>query len=175
MLDQNRPRPAKAPRVMPNNPKPVLDVYRVPVFRVHQTKLEAYIHKVFGFEFDLLIAAGITEGQCIELEVNGNMPSTEWERRASDLRCGQRTKSVVLIMAVLCKDGYIPAGKYTISTHPLPDPTTVYTHLLQKTGNPQSDECVKYRKQHQNDNVFRERAAILDQRFKEAKSNESVL
>lgn len=160
----------KPPRRMPNNPKPVLQVTAVPVFRVHHTKLEAYVKTVFGFEFDFLMAAGITEGQCVELDVTGDLPSTEWERRANDLRDGRRTKAVVLIMAVLCNDGYIKPGRYTISTHPLADPTTVYTHLLQQTENPDDPKCVEYRASQKGNRVFHERAAILDARVREAKA-----
>lgn len=160
----------RKPHRMPTNPKPVLEVAQLPVFRVHHTKLEAYVEQVFGFEFDFLLAAGVTEGQCVDVDVTGALPSSEWERRAADLRAGRRTKAVVLILAVLCKDGYIKPGRYTISTHPLPDPTAIYTQLLYQTQDPDSAACRQFRERHRGDETFVQRAAILDTRVREIKA-----
>jgi len=158
---------AKPPWRMPTNPKPVLEAFQCPIFRVHHTKLAAYIQQVFGFEFDFLIAMGVTEGQCVELAVDGKIPDGPWTQKAADLRIGRRSKSVQLILGVLAHDGYIQAGKYIISTHPLPDPTQIYTHLLERTANPDDVECVAFRQKHRGDKVFSERAAILDERVRE--------
>lgn len=153
---------AYKPRRMPDNPKPVLDIYRVPVFRVHHTKLEAYIKKVFGFEFDFLHAAGVTEGQCVEYLVDGTLPTTQYEQRAHDLRIGRKTKDVNLILAVLAKDGYIPKGHYTVSTHPLPNDIVLYTELIHKTKDTHSPECLAFKAARKGDAKFTERSATLD-------------
>lgn len=157
-----RDRPPKPPRTMPTNPKPVLKVTQLPVFRVHYTVLEDYIRQVFGFEYDLLLASGITEGQCLDCDIKGELGSLALEQRAADLRLGNRTKSIILILTVLAHDGYIPVGRYIISTHPLPAPITVYTDLLHKTQDPQSPECQKFRKQHKQDKEFQRRANLLN-------------
>lgn len=114
---RNRPRPVKPPRKMPTNPKPTLEMLQMPVFRVHRNALESYITKVFGFEFDFCLAAGVTEGMCVEYAVDGVLPSVEWERRAGELRSGRRTREVRLILNTLAHDRYIPKGHYTVSTH----------------------------------------------------------
>lgn len=167
----NRPTPAKKHRPMPTNPKPVLEVIQVPVYRVHHTKLEAYIEQVFGFEFDFLMAVGITEGQCVEYTVTGDIPTTEWLRRADELRSGRRSRSATLILAVLCHDGYIRQGHYTVITHPLPDPTVAYTHLLYKTLDPDAPECQAFRERNRGNATFVQRAAILDAKVREAVAN----
>ena len=46
MLRDNRPRPPKPIRQMPNNPKPTLEMARLPIFRVHYLALEAYINRM---------------------------------------------------------------------------------------------------------------------------------
>ncbi len=160
--------PARKPiRRMPTDPKPVLEVSQVPVFRVHFTKLEAYIQKVFGFEFDFLMAAGISEGPCVEFDVGVTIPTGAWERRANELREGRRTKATALILAVLCHDGYIKAGKYMIGTNPLPDATKLYTQLLTKFANPDAPECRIFRDKFKGDKTFIERAVILDAKVRE--------
>lgn len=166
IIERNFHKPAHK---MPTAPKPVLEVFQVPVFRVHHTKLEAYVKKVFGFEYDLLLGAGVTEGQCLEIDVDGKLPGGEWERRANELRLGTRTKSLVLILAVLAHDRYIQPGKYIIPTYKLPDPTTVYTELLRRTEDPAHPDCVKFKNTHKGDKVFQQRARVLDERVLEFK------
>lgn len=157
-----RDKPYKAPRKMPTNPKPVLEIYRVPVFRIHYKKFEAFVEKVFGFEFDFLVAVGITEGQCVEYRVEGKLPTTQYEQRAHDLRTGRKTKDVNLIMAVLAKDGYIPVGHYTVSTHPLPNDIVTYTDLVQRTHDTKSPECLAFKAARKGDAQFTQRAETLD-------------
>lgn len=170
MIHHNRSKPKPAHR-MPTQPKPTLEIQRLPIFRVHYKALEAYVQKVFGFEFDFLFAARVTEGCAVDYDVLRRLPDTiAWDRKAADLRRGQRTKEVQLILGVLAADGYIPAGRYTVSTHKLPDPVAVYSDLLRRTGDPQAAECITYKTAHKGNKAFTERAAILDKAFVEAQA-----
>lgn len=164
----NRSKP-KPPHRMPIDPKPTLELFRLPYYRVHYKALEAYVKTVFGFDFDFLFAASTSQGIAVDYTVNGQLDSIAWERRAGDLRRGQRTRDVVLILNVLAHDGYIPRGQYTISTRKLPDPTNEYRALLQRIGDPQAPECIRFKQQHKSDKTFVGRAAILDKTFAEAK------
>lgn len=93
----------------------------IPVFRVKMKALEAYITTIYRFEFDFLIAVGQIAGQVVEYKVTGEeIGSNTWRVRAHELRCGQRTRNVGLILNVLAHDGFIPKGHYTIDTHAAP-------------------------------------------------------
>lgn len=96
--------------------KPKLPIKQVPVFRVHYQDLEKFINAVFGFEFDFLFAAGVTNKTGVEYTVTGELPTPSWEQKAAELRQGRRSRSIPLILAVLARDQYIPAGYYTIVT-----------------------------------------------------------
>lgn len=163
VLRQSRPKQQKPQHRMPDANKPVLAMSRVPVFRVHYQVLEQYIQRVFGFEFDFLMATGAIEGVCPEYQVNGQLPSTEWQRRANELRGGRRTRDVMLILNTLACDKYIPTGKYTISTHALPDPVVLYKNLLEQTRDPQSAACSEFKQRYKDDSTFQQRAAVIDQ------------
>jgi len=63
---------------------------------------------------------------------------------------------------VLCLDGFIPAGKYTIDTRPEPTILDQYRSLLRKTGTPESEECRAFRRAHQGDKAFIRLAAEID-------------
>jgi hypothetical protein len=147
---------------MPLNPKPSLELRHLPVFQVHYTKLEAFIKKVFGFDYDFLFAAGVTEGMGVEYRVTGKLPGDAWVRKAEELRRGRRSKEIILILAVLAHDGFIPAGQYLIITRKLPVPIDVYTDLINQTKNPQAPECLAFKAKHKGDVVFQKRASILD-------------
>lgn len=122
IIRRSRPRiePVLKPLPVPN-PKPKLEMTRLPVFRVKQEHLEAYIATVYRFEFDFLIATGQVAGMMIEYQVDGVIMSDAWAERAHELRCGTRTRDVRLILTVLCCDGFIPAGKYVIDTTAPPE------------------------------------------------------
>lgn len=145
-----------------------LQVRQLPFYRVHYRHLEEFVQAVFGYEFDYLFAAGVSEGVAVDYEVHGTMPTDAWERKAIDLRQCKRTKDTNLILNVLAHDGYIQPGRYTISTHKMPDPTQVYRNLLMKTGSPLAPECVTFREKYKDDKVFAERVAILHKCFEPA-------
>lgn len=123
IIRRSRPRvePVLKPLPVPN-PKPTLEMTRLPVFRVKQKHLEAYIATIYRFEFDFLIATGQVAGMMIEYKVDGSIPSEAWTQRAHELRCGKRTRDMNLILNVLAHDEFIPKGKYVIDTTAPPKP-----------------------------------------------------
>lgn len=158
----NRPRPAKPVHKMPTDPKPVLEMKQLPVFRVHRSNLEKYVKTVFGFDYDFLHAAGVTEGIGVEYNVDGELPSPAYERQAADLRLGRRTRDPALILNVLARDGYIPKGRYTVATTALPVPIQAYRVALAMTGDPNSKACLDLKAKHRNDKNFVAQAKALD-------------
>lgn len=107
----------KPKRKMPTGEnKPTLTVQQVPVFRVEYKEFERFVKAVFGFEFDFLFAAGLTNKTGAEYVVTGTLPTPAWEQKAAELRAGRRSRSVPLILAVLAHDQYIPIGRYIILT-----------------------------------------------------------
>lgn len=147
---------------MPTNPKPELELRQLPMFRVHYKTLEAYVQRVFGFEFNFLFAAETHEGCTHDYIVSGDIPTVAIDKQATDLRDGRRTKNVLLILTVLVRDGYIPAGTYTVTTTKPEDPTAVYTYLLRRTKSVLHPDCVNFKNRHTSDQAFMERAAILE-------------
>src|SRR5260370_28243161 len=102
IIRRNRPRPEPVLKLLPvPDPKPKLEMLVLPVFRVKHKILEAYIASVYRFEFDFLFATGQVAGQCPEYKVTGKIDGIAWQNRAHELRCGQRTRDVTLILTVL--------------------------------------------------------------------------
>lgn len=145
-------------------PKPRLEMVHLPIFRVHYRRLEEYLVQVYRMEgFDFLVASGACPGLVPEYAVSPTLPpSADAQRQADAIRAGRRTRSVSLILNVLCLDGYIPAGKYIIDTRPEPSPIEQYRALLRKTGTPESEECGAFRQSHRSDKAFICLAAEID-------------
>ena len=147
---------------MPSDPKPKLKAKVIPVFRVHYQDLEQYIHDVYGFEYDFLFATGCVNGMCPEYQVTGVIP-VAMAKQVRDLRLGQRTRNLTLIVNLLVADGYIPAGKYIIDTHKRPDPTNIYHDLLLRTHDPLAAECLRFKEEHKGDPQLMDRVKLMDQ------------
>ena len=130
MQHTDHDRPPSPPRQ--SGQKPVLPMVQLPIYRVKQRHLEAYLAKVYRMDdFDFLLAAGATPGMCPEYLVSPALPPACGAQQEADrIRRGHRSRNVALILNVLCLDGYIPAGRYTIDTHPEPPPGQVYRALL---------------------------------------------
>jgi len=137
---------------------------QLPIFRVHYRRLEEYLVKVYRMEdFDFLKASGTAPGLVPEYGVSATLPpAPDATRRADAIRTGRRTHDVPLILATLCLDGFIPAGKYLIDTRPETSPINQYRLLLRKTGTPESKECLAFRQSRRNDKAFIRRAAEID-------------
>jgi hypothetical protein len=161
---QHQPRqPASLPRQ--GAAKPVLPMTQLPIYRVKQRHLEAYLVKVYRMDgFDFLAASGATPGICPEYQVSTVLPPAWTAKEAAErIRQGHRSKNLALILNVLCVDGYIPPGRYIIDTHPEPPPAPVYRDLLMKTADPDHPACVAFRKEHGHNRNFMQLAVRMDQ------------
>ena len=157
--------PAKAPAAA--DPKPILPMVQLPIFRVHYHRPEEYLVKVYCMEgFDFLRATGAEPGLVPEYAVG---PALDAACQAEAIRAGRRTQNVSLILNVLCIDGYIPAGKDIIDTHLEPPAGQVYRALLQKTGDPTHPECVAFKREHRHERAFAQLAVRMDEAVLESK------
>lgn len=157
ILNRERPVPKPKPKPKPKNAPP-LRMTQVPVFRVYYKDLEEFISKVYGFEFDFLLAMGMKqEGIGCDFQIDGIIPNTDSIRRQVDqIRYGRRSKNVQLLLDLCVQDGYMPAGKYSIDTRPTVDPVQYYRQILSETGNPDDPKCAAFRSY-----VKRERPDVL--------------
>jgi hypothetical protein len=167
-MQHRQPPTATLPRQ--NGPKPTLQMTQLPVYRVKQRHLEAYLARVYRMNgFDLGLATGTTPGMCPEYVVRPALPPAASARQEADrIRQGHKSRNVGLILNVLCLDGCIPAGHYTIDTHPEPPPGQVYRALLMKTGDPGHPECIAFRREHCHERAFTRLAAQIDKMVLEA-------
>ena len=167
-MHHRRPTPAATPR--PNGPKPVLPMIHLAVYRVKQRHLEDFLARVYRMDgFNFARATGATPGMCPEYHVSPALPATYPATQEADrIRRGQRTGNVPLILNVLCLDGYIPAGRYTIDTHPDPPPGQVYRALLIDTGDPNHPRCAAFRREHRSNRAFTQLAVQMDKAVLEA-------
>jgi hypothetical protein len=143
---------------------------QLPVYRVKQRHLEAYLASVYRMDsFDFLLAAGATPGMCPEYLVTPVLPPATSARQEADrIRQGHRSRNLPLILNVLCVDGFIPAGRYTIDTHPEPPPGQVYRELLIETADPNHLRCTAFKREHRSNRAFTQLAARMDQAVMEA-------
>ena len=155
-----RPQPAQPPRT---EPKPALEMLQLPVFRVRRQP-EEYLMQVYRMEdFDFLLAVGCTPGAIVEYNVQAAIPpSPDAARQADNIRRGQRTRNVPLILNVLCLDGYIPAGQHIIDTPPEVPVINQYRALLQRTGDPLAPRCLAFKEAHSREKLLTQQAAQLD-------------
>jgi hypothetical protein len=136
---------------MMSNVKPTLELTRIPVYRVHADALNAYIVAKFAFDhFDTVWALGIKPPETAIFNVTGDL-SSEYQQRAADLRNGRRTRNVALILNVLAVDGDIAKGTWIVETKEPPPPRVIYRRLLERIGNPKSQECKAFRERYHKD------------------------
>ena len=81
-----------------NGPKPTLPMVQLPVYRVKQRHLEAYLAKVYRMDgFDFVLATGATPGMCPEYLVSPALPpAISAQQEADRIRQGRRTRNVGL-------------------------------------------------------------------------------
>lgn len=164
MLIRRQPPPKPAWKWPENKPKPRLPMVHLPHYRVHCSDLEQYLETVYRVpEFNFCAATGHARGMAPEYIVTGQLPPA-WESRnaAERIRNGQRSNNVQLILNVLCLDGFIPAGHYTMDTRPKTPLIERYRALLDKHGDPLAYECIQFREKHSGDKEFAKKAAVLD-------------
>lgn len=163
--DRFRPRPARAPFVV-KGPRPVLKMALDPVWKVHYKDLEAYVAKVYGLKyFDFKFAVGLkVEGSQVDYGIiQGQIPETDgYIRQIGDIRLGQKTRNVPLLLNLLVKDGYIPAGRYLILTNPVAVPSEIYRTMLMQTRDPLHPDCLAFKEQFLEDRAITELCGKLD-------------
>ena len=116
------PTPPRPTTAASERPKPVLPMTQLPIYRVKQRHLEAYLAKVY--RMDGSTSCGV-RGHPRNVPGIPGRPACRQpgrQQEADRIRRGHRSRNVALILNVLCLDGYIPAGTYTIDTHPEPPP-----------------------------------------------------
>jgi hypothetical protein len=153
---------------------------QMPIFRVKMGDLEDYLYEVYRMgSFDFLLAAGLSPGECPEYIVQAALPdSITCTRQAQDIRSGRRTKNLPLILNVLCLDGFIPAGKYIIDTHPRPRAIDVYTSMIKaRLAVHDLDclldpECVAFKEARRSNKKFMAQAAAVDKVAEEVVARE---
>jgi hypothetical protein len=146
-----------------SGPKPTLPMTMTPTYRIHYEDLEAFLLEVFRFEFDVMNTLGITHGMFPEFAVFNRMPPA-WNARqqADNVRRGRRCQNLPLILAVLCVDGFIPAGHYVLDTTERQSTMDRYRAILQVTDGPMHRDCRAFRAKHAKDKQFRQYADGLD-------------
>lgn len=162
------------PRRQHTGPKPVLPMVQLPIFRVKMADFEDFLHQAYGTEeFEFLVAAGIVAGECPEYIVRASIPEAhDYQRKADHIRNGGFSRNIPLILNVLCIDGLIPVGKYTIDTHPQPTTIAVYTALMKVKLDGNDPDCIAFKRAYRHDGEFLKRAERLDKAVAEAVQRE---
>lgn len=81
-------------------------------FIVARKELENLIVGRWGYSYTILAATG--HENIMEFSVRGTFATPALAERAVAIRHGRRDRDLGLILNVLCADGVIPAGTYTI-------------------------------------------------------------
>ena len=143
-----------------------------PTCRVHFKDLEAYLAKVYRMQdYDIHRATGARADMAPEFIITGIPPTlNNLKQQMDNIRRGRKTRSVGLILNVLCIDGFIPVGKYVIDMTERVKPLDKYRKALYQTQDPLSDECLKIREKHKGDRKFIQQIAVLNKRISEIKT-----
>jgi len=140
--------------------------------RVHFDVLQKYLGKVFKInDYNIQGVTGSRAGMVPEFLVTGVLVDTPnlWQQ-VDGIRRGQRVRNLGLILDLLCKDGFIPAGKYVIDMTPGVSPLDEYREALYQSGDPSSVECQAIKTANKTTKDFTKRVALLDQRWVEHQS-----
>ena len=171
MLRRKRYKPLKP--VPPwKGPKPKLPMGVTLICRVHFRDLQKYLEKIFKIrDYDVQRNTGARASMTPEFDVTGILPDTPniWQQ-VDNIRRGRSERNLGLILNLLCKDGFIPAGKYIIVMTPEAAPLDEYRDALHQSGDPSSAECIAIKRANQKDRNFTKQVAMLDRRLIEHKS-----
>jgi len=170
MLRRRRYHPPKPVQAW-KGPKPQLPMLVSFCCRVHFRELEAYLAKVYKMrDYDVRLATGARGGMVPEFTVTGELPpAANMVQQTDNIRRGRRTRDLGLILNVLCVDGFIPIGTYTIDTTEDLTPINTYAELLNHTHNPLDPACIALKEKHKHDQDFMKRAKALELLVLEAK------
>ncbi len=172
MLHRNHYKPPQPVKPW-SGPKPSLDMQVTLVCRVRFGDLQAYLSKVFKMqEYDIKRQIGARGGMTPEFDVTGILPDVPniWQQ-VDGIRRGRRTRNLGMILDLLCKDGFISAGKYVIDMSEGPRPLDQYRDALYRTSDPLDIECIRIKEANKSDREFTAQAAKLDKRVMQYKSN----
>lgn len=175
MLRKNRYKP---PKPIPpwKGPKPDLPMQVTPICRVHFKDLQRYLQTVFKMvDYDVHLNTGARAGMTPEFTVTGILPDTPnlWQQ-IDNIRRGHLRSKLDMILNLLCRDGFIPAGKYIIDMTPGPPPLDEYRNALHQSGDPQGVECMRIKEENKGDRIFTKQVAMLDKRVVEYQSKLST-
>ncbi len=170
MLRRRRYHPPKPIQAW-KGPKPQLSMLVSFACRVHFRVLEAYLAKVYKMrDYDVRLATGAQGGMVPEFSVTGELPpAANMGQQADNIRRGRRTRDLGLILNVLCIDGFIPVGTYTIDTTEDQTPIHTYAELLNRNYDPLHPACIALKEKHRHDKDFMKRAKALELLVREAK------
>jgi hypothetical protein len=128
--------------------KPTLEVTSIPVFRVKYRTLQAYLKEVFRMEINLMKVLGLTPGMAPVYTVQDVKPDAiNYAQQCDNIRRGYPSKSLAMILYVLCHDGFIPPGQYILDTTRPESRLERYRELVEETGDPLHEKCKAYRNQ----------------------------
>jgi hypothetical protein len=121
--------------------------------------------------YDIRRSTGARADMTPEFNVTGFLPDIPnlWQQ-VDNIRRGRSERNLGLILNLLCKDKFIPAGKYIIDMTPGPDPLDTYRDTLHRTNDPLDVECMKIKKANHNNRDFIKQAAMLDKKVAEYQS-----
>ncbi len=171
MLRINRYQPPKPVNVW-KGPKPKLPVEVTLTCRVRSQDLQDYLATVFKMRgYDIRQVTGARADMSPEFVVTGILPDTPnmWQR-IDNIRRGRKEHDLNLILNLLCRDGFIPTGKYVIDMTPNPHPIDAYRHALHQTSDPLCAECMKIKEANKSDKNFVKQTTMLDKKVAEYKS-----
>jgi len=152
--------------------KPQLPMKTTLTCRVHFLDLQEYLAVVFRIQnYDIRFNTGSRAEMTPEFIVTGILPNTpNIEQQIENIRHGYKEHNLGLIMNLLCKDGFIPVGKYIIDMHESANPLDKYRDALYRTNNPFGVECMEIKAANKKDRGFIKQATMLDKRVMEYKS-----
>jgi hypothetical protein len=121
--------------------------------------------------YDIRRSTGARADMTPEFTVTGILPDTPnlWQQ-VDNIRRGRSERNLGLILDLLCKDGFIPAGRYIIDMSTGPDPLDSYRDALHRTSDPLDVECMKIKEANRGDKDFTKQAAMLDKKVIEYQS-----
>ncbi len=147
--------------------KPKLSMSVLAMFRVNYRDLEKYLKLVYKMGgYSVKTATGTRGGGTPEIDVTGSLPAVANICQLIDnIRLGRRTRNLGLILDLLCKDGFIPAGKYIIDTNEIKSPIDTYAYLLNDTQDCLNPRCLAFKEEFNDDANFLKRATVLDSKL----------
>lgn len=150
-------------------PKPKLPVQVLNVFRVKYRDLEDYLNLIYKMEdYSVESATGAKGDMTPEIDVTGILPvMPNICQLVDNIRRGRRTRNLRLILDLLCRDGFIAAGKYIIDMTEIKTPIEVYADILNDLQDCLHPRCLKFKDDHKSNIGFMKQVKVLDYKLLE--------